>query len=1138
MLDSLLNLTYTMGHKALSLPSAMRALSVLLVATVYIISPVLVLANAMPESFPTDSPEAIESTPSPTPTETPTPTVEVKIPTPTQAAPIQAADFEAQVKAGTPTYTFEGQQKDGTWTTGNICNNSQGNTGCYQENDEIQVRLTITNMLAGVPTTVQVQHDYCKDATNDGACNDPADILGYLSFQKPQLGGLQFPEQTDVNTSNATLTYTGMDTSCALGNKVDCKLYDVTFTPNADGSVTIYWTVLLSDEAADWTPGNNDSSLHMDLNGHGNNTIPNQVEPDGEPVIVYKMVLDENGDAVASDTTGFTVELDGADPQTISVGNPHTYTDVAVDSHTLSEINVPAGYTLLGISEGTCSAAAAGSLTPGTLDFDVVADQTTTICVYNEIASVEPTTADLTVNKIIIDENGDAVIGDTTQFSIDFNDGVSTDALTVTAPINYNDLTPAGYSIEEINVPAGYTYLGVRVCNTQTDLAGPLYQFTLAAGDDLQLCVYNQISGEQGFGSVRVEKTVLDAQGNEIPFDTTSFTVQLDGANTRNDLTVANNVTYSNVTEGAHSVTEINVPSGYTLVGYSDCEASDYDDVSAFDFSVSADEESCVRVYNQISGSDIVSPLLTIKKANNAAGPLFPGNDVVYTITVANNTGVTVSNVVVTDVTPEGINYKSGSWSSSPNVVATEPTYGSPGDWNIGDMAAGDTVTLTYTATIVASAAEGTYNDLALAQGDYQSLGVIATGIDSPYVSGAFVGTPVEVVAPFTAQAQVSLAQVLVELPRTGADSTIILVALFTSALGGALIFVDPKKLLKKINKGGLALVGVVAAGVMLASPISAATYIDVRMFEPDQFVTTNTVDLGYSVLDVKDRTISIQCLVQGPSDVSFNIFATDTIAPGKSGDNRFCNLTTGVDGLYKVEVKAMAGAEVVTSNVQQFTVDKTAPSKPLNYTKNLTSCVATLNYTTANDGQTSQVEIYRSTQTTFTANSSTLLATVVVGPNQSKTYIDNQPNCNLTYYYAIRSVDNAGNTSGFTADKQVITVVVAQPASNTGNTNNTTGNTNTGNVAGTNTTTGNGTNQNPAEGGTNVLGENATGNTPTPSGTEGNPTSAPQVAGETETGTSQNSNTLVYVLTALVGLTALGLVAYALLRRNAKKSY
>ncbi len=117
---------------------------------------------------------------------------------------------------------------------------------------------------------------------------------------------------------------------------------------------------------------------------------------------------------------------------------------------------------------------------------------------------------------------------------------------------------------------------------------------------------------------------------------------------------------------------------------------------------------------------------LTLTKSNNRPNPTTVGDTVTYTLvaSLSEQSGA-LFDATVTDLPPAGFNYVPGSWTAVSNFrgdlkaasITTEPTYSSPGTWILGDMLPGEVVTLTYLAKIAASVSDGTYPDVAFAQG-------------------------------------------------------------------------------------------------------------------------------------------------------------------------------------------------------------------------------------------------------------------------------------------------------------------------------------------------------------------------------------------------------------------------------------
>ncbi|MEK9173807.1 MAG: hypothetical protein AAB845_00910, partial [Patescibacteria group bacterium] len=121
----------------------------------------------------------------------------------------------------------------------------------------------------------------------------------------------------------------------------------------------------------------------------------------------------------------------------------------------------------------------------------------------------------------------------------------------------------------------------------------------------------------------------------------------------------------------------------------------------------------------------------------------------------------------------------------------------------------------------------------------------------------------------------------------------------------------------------------------------------------------------------------------------------------------------------YQFYVTAQVGDEApIQSATVNVTLDGTFPGTPYNYDRDEATCDDKITFTTANDGQTVKVELYRSTEKDFDAI--TPITTLDIGPNQNGNITTTPPECNEDYWYAIRALDASGNASGFVADRAV----------------------------------------------------------------------------------------------------------------------
>lgn len=207
---------------------------------------------------------------------------------------------------------------------------------------------------------------------------------------------------------------------------------------------------------------------------------------------------------------------------------------------------------------------------------------------------------------------------------------------------------------------------------------------------------------------------------------------------------------------------------------------------------------------------------------------------------------------------------------------------------------------------------------------------------------------------------------------------------------------------------------------------LAASTDLSLRVETPKSPTRENSFKIGFVVLDIVNRPVTVKCLKKGPSDAAFTQFGADFnfAAGGNSGDCEVTSSIVSAKGTYEFKVSAAAGSDFVESPVMSVSYSSDFPSTPVSYSKEQpSSCDYKIKFKTADDGRTTKVRIYRSTETSFTADSSTEVGTVNIGPNQEGTSTNTVPDCSKNYFFAIRAFDDFGNGSGITGDFQVTVV-------------------------------------------------------------------------------------------------------------------
>jgi len=438
--------------------------------------------------------------------------------------------------------------------------------------------------------------------------------------------------------------------------------------------------------------------------------------------------------------------------------------------------------------------------------------------------------------------------------------------------------------------------------------------------------------------------------------------------------------------------------------------------------------------FNVTMGLEVPDVLasLQIFKENDSVGDEAPGNEVKYTLRVTALNG-NVNNVELTDLPPLGFVFVPGSATGAPFIHQ----YASPGVWDLGNIAEGETKTITYKAKISDIQDNGLYRDLAWAKGIAGNEDAIFA-ID-PSDSDSFVGTRVAVATPTSEQVALNektktdtttkhkTIRVLgasIALPATGSGTWWIILAGFLAVIGGGLILLGKRKRIqanssiKNIMK--LFILALLGLGIFgFSETARAATIADdhlsVQIETPDSPQFSSDFQIGFVALNIDAIN---QVLVKCFRDAEATPFNTFTLATGGSSGN--CNVAdSGItaDGNYNFYVTAEAiSGQVNQTDPVSVDVDVSAPGTPLNYDRS--GC--TVNFTTANDGETSAVELYRSTSLNFTADASTFVASINIAPNTAGSIVDPNANCGGDFFYAIRAIDAFGNGSGFVGDENI----------------------------------------------------------------------------------------------------------------------
>lgn len=197
----------------------------------------------------------------------------------------------------------------------------------------------------------------------------------------------------------------------------------------------------------------------------------------------------------------------------------------------------------------------------------------------------------------------------------------------------------------------------------------------------------------------------------------------------------------------------------------------------------------------------------------------------------------------------------------------------------------------------------------------------------------------------------------------------------------------------------------------LFARPVLAITP-QVSISEPGEYVNYNNFNLSYSALSDDPGAITAQFYFRKDSG-SYAAFGP--VINGASGQVSVGSDQVNDQTKYFFKVEINGGTASDETNV---IYDSGGPGPASNYWKEkVAPGFYRLHWKNPSDADSHRVFIYRSDQTSFTADASHKVGEVGGTPNAEMTWENTTPDSGKEYYYALRVVDKAGNSSGLVTD-------------------------------------------------------------------------------------------------------------------------
>lgn len=196
---------------------------------------------------------------------------------------------------------------------------------------------------------------------------------------------------------------------------------------------------------------------------------------------------------------------------------------------------------------------------------------------------------------------------------------------------------------------------------------------------------------------------------------------------------------------------------------------------------------------------------------------------------------------------------------------------------------------------------------------------------------------------------------------------------------------------------------------------------ISVRLEQPKSPTNQNNFDLVFVTLDTKGGDVIAKCFKKGPSDGAFSQFGSNInlTGGGNTGNCDTGSASVNTQGTYQFYITADGLSGSATSPIVSVDFNTSGPGSPTNFSKEKdTSCTYKIKFRTADDGgKTVKVRLYRADSTSSDPSATSEIDSVSIGSNTDGQFENTIPDCNKTFYYAVRAFDSAGNASGVVGD-------------------------------------------------------------------------------------------------------------------------
>lgn len=214
-----------------------------------------------------------------------------------------------------------------------------------------------------------------------------------------------------------------------------------------------------------------------------------------------------------------------------------------------------------------------------------------------------------------------------------------------------------------------------------------------------------------------------------------------------------------------------------------------------------------------------------------------------------------------------------------------------------------------------------------------------------------------------------------------------------------------------------LSIIAFVAFAFFLVRPAFALEEkLVVTLTDMPGYKNTTEFRIYYTYFDTLGKTANVNLFIEKDGNGFRQTIERDKTAVSGYFQIQGSDLYDG-QGKYNFYASAVTDSKTTNSGTISTTIDQNAPGNVTDYRKERVSATDyKLYWKCPSDEDVETTYIYRSKDTSFTADSGTRIQEVSCNKEESKTTVV-VGDANVDYYFALRAIDHAGNASGVVTD-------------------------------------------------------------------------------------------------------------------------